>query len=231
VLHTPYYVNAPESAGLKYTVFAGQYIPEEYKGNSLSNHDRNALENIIQRDIPEAFASAYTNKSTRIADFSHSISPVFKEELTSASLGGTLPNVKREFDKGMEISRHTQDRTIWLLIGNERKAAAICHVKEEITMPFYFIGRKEENRIERINAEKTDDYAYFDLCLLEKFNEQWKLTLRQAVRDRVFTFPNVCNAVKNLQIKFCIEGQLVGVVVSENENTDIGIVTLEEWKK
>lgn len=221
----------PVEAG--YGVLVGQYIPEEYKGDGLFSLDTAALHDLIENCVPAAFRQAYLS-GQRIKGINAYVSSKFEDNITSP-LGGYGRRFGGNKPHKWPIIGYFQNRTILLLTGNVKKAAAICFVREERRHPFYDRGHPSEDGtriiIERINKEKTYEDEYLDLCLFEKNAQQWQIVRRELVKPRIFPFPNVDNNAKNLQLIFQTEGPLVGVQVEPDESTDIGTVIIEKWNR
>jgi len=217
----------------KYCVMAGQDIPKEYKGFAPENEVK-AIEGILKKNLPEALSKAYLQKETQPQKVADCFSPDFQEDFSPAEKGGIPPtNFKKAFETGLTVSSFHQERSIFLLLGNESKASAISLVDENVSFPYYFMKKKEGDKIvsERVNEKKDQTNRFFELCFLEKRNGKWALTSRQLVKPRVFPFPHVSELIKKLQVKFYIEGKLLGITVSDQKTTDIGEIVLLEWGK
>jgi len=210
----------------------GVWIPDGYGGDLSDDNDR-AIRKAVAR-LPGAFRLAYLGKRL-LRGIDDSVAPGFTDNIAKAKHVGIVSRLSGSEITSGTLLDYVQERNLKLLVGNDKKAAAICLVREDVVVPWYYLATRDPSTGKivrtRIDEKKTYTSRFPDLCLFEKRGGIWQFVQREPVRPRLYFFRLRSGFVETPPITFVSSGQLVGVRVAAGQETNVGTVNLEKAKQ
>lgn len=220
------YDNLPTKDQPYYNVI-GQYVNPAYQGNTLTAQDKLNMQNMIN-SLSELQDRTYNTKNLNLLSESTILAKNYINYDEDSVKGLGLPRLKQWITSTtFKFIKASTKRKFWLIGGNQNKTFVIDNLVIEVEGENQAVSRNSEGKLVRGGPwyHKIETYVFDELIYLDKQNGQWVISVITPINEDKTDYMHMPSFWSGYVI-YTISGPLVGIKVSQDKDTMIGVYTL-----